>query len=382
MPRILGQGAFFPYDADYKDLRKLYDKDAGDVATLRKYGAKYGKGVGVELGITNVETQSDFETQLRGWNATDGDNNIGGTALTEGWRRFPVMGPTTTNTQIYHPATYSVSAGQRYTMQCLFRFDGSRPTFDLRFEYVGAADTDVTPTVTHLGKGVWHAMATHVVPSGATSFRGLNLSNLSWGSSTRIDLVEPVLHLHAGVHASVTVPIRTSHVWGTRANGLLRYPGWLLPRREGTISCWIRPNYDFVAFPSADYHGIVTSTTTPTSDQFQLWIMGDGTGRLRFETYAGGSLRVDLDYQPAAWDPGLLHHIACSWSDVEQVLYLDGVRRDAQSGNFARWSEAGNVTIGTASTPATANDWLDGLIDDLAIFPRQLTDAQVATIYA
>lgn len=381
-PRILGPGSFFPYDADHKDLRRLFDKQSADVATIRAYGAKFGKGVAVEPGITNVQPQNDFNTLLGGFNSTDGHRPQDVITLVDGWRRVPKSGPLVVNSEVIVQATYVISAGQRYTEQFLFRSNAyGWPTFDITF-FTNNGHHLVAPTLTHLGKGVWHAMATYVIETGGTALRAINLAINSWGPATFIDLTEPIVHLHAGVQSTVTEPIRASHVWGTRADGILKYPGWLLPRREGTISCWMRPNYDFKNFAAADYHGLVTSTTTHVSDQMQFWILGETGAPLGWDVYVGAAAQINMRFLPTDWSPKRLHHVAVSWSDVEQVLYYDGVRRTTRSGNFSRWNEATWVTVGTASAPSTPNDWLDGLIDDVAIFPRQLSDARIAAIHA
>lgn len=384
MSRILDQlnrCTVFPFDNDYKDLRGQFDKNGADVATIRSYGAKFGKGVAVEPGITNLETQSDFETLLRAWNATDGDNGvIGGTPLTDGWRQFVSMGPTTSNSQIYHQLAYTVSTGQRLTMSCLFRFNGSKPTFNLQFDYNAGTDAAVSPTLSYLGKGVWHAMATTVVPASATAMRGLNLSSINWGSSTTIDLLEGMVFVHAGVHATVTTAIRTSHTWGTRAGGVLRYPGWLLPREEGTVSLWLRPNYNYSAFENS-WRDLVRATTTASNDEFRITIGANagapGAFQLRF--WASGVSQKAFDYQPGVWDVTQLYHLAVTWSSKEVVQYFNGVRRNSGVGQFTRWTETAEVRVGCN---VAAGELADGLIDDLAIFRKQLTDEQIATIYA
>lgn len=380
MTRPLATGAYFPYEGSLVDLSGTYAPQGADIATIRRYGGKFGRSAAVEIGITNLQLQVDFETGIRGFDST-GDNHIGGTLLADGFRRIPRFGTTSDQSQIYVNASYSVAAGDRYTESIVFRVDGSGvPGLAFNF-FTNNGNHFITATIIDLGGGVYRAAATYVIEGGGTALRLINLANIAWNAgSTHIDLLEPLCFKHVGVEAGVTEPIFQSHCWGTRASGGLRYGLALLPKSKGTLSVWVRPNYDWKNFPSADYHHILATYINNGENALLRAIQG-GSADLQFTMAGGGSAQFSLTYIPPNWSPNKLHHIAITWSDTEQVLYYDGVRRATHSGNFTRWADATWIGIGAFNGSAGGNT-IAGTMDDLAIIDRQLTDAQIADLFA
>ena len=380
-PRIMASGAYFPFDADLLDRAGVWKNDVGvDVASLREFGSKFGGGVGVEPAITNIMSQSDFDTNFVAWNATDGNNAT--TSQSGGWRRIAKQGPTVTNAAAFTTVNRGVTAGTRYTMSFIFRSDAATPpTFIFAF-FGNASQPTVAATVISLGRGVFWAGASMVIEASNTVIRGFEILSISWGSNTFMDAKNLLTFQHAGVQASVTVPIISSHVWGARGAGVLKYPGALLPITNGTISCWIRPNFDLNAFTTSANYILFTEASASPLNYALLYIGSGGSeGLLSFEVAVGGSITAAISSSAQAWPATALHHVAVTWSNVEQVLYINGVRKATRSGNFTRWSQGTWVMVGGSGPPASVGNQFDGAIDDLAILSRQLTDAQIAALF-
>lgn len=379
-PRRLASGLYLPFDTGLTTIDGLVSNDVGvDVSTIRKFGAKFGRGVAVENGVTNLTSLSDFTTLLGNYNATDGFSSTGVINGTDGWRRVPKLGPTLAATEIFCNAAPAMTVGQRCTIHIMARASGTIPTASLFFIGSGGSVGASGVTMTALGNGIYRFSAHGLAGAGVTQSRwSLSISN--WQNSTYIEFQEPMYFIHSGSILTITEPVYLSHVWGTRAVGVLKYPGYLLPRDQGTVACWVRPNYNYHLFEN-NWRDIVRSATTVANDEFRFTIGANAgaSGHLQCRFWAATVNTVALDYSTPVWDPAVLHHVALTWSNVETVLYYNGVRRATFTGNFARWAQAPWINVGGNNTPT---EQIDGLIDDLTILPRQLTDAQIAAVYA
>lgn len=94
-------------------------------------------------------------------------------------------------------------------------------------------------------------------------------------------------------------------------------------------------------------------------------------------------------------DRGQWHHLAMVWGNVEdslvgsfyqpgQILYVDGVKQEVFDDNTNVYAlvSSGQWNIGDDDecTGCRGREF-DGLLDDLAIFPEALSDAEIATLY-
>src|SRR6266496_627781 len=99
-------------------------------------------------------------------------------------------------------------------------------------------------------------------------------------------------------------------------------------------------------------------------------------------SYAGG-IGEGLDDAPDVTD-GAWHHFAAV-SDANNVnfgtaLYIDGQMHSVNAGAPNLVVNGKNVMIG--ENPDARNRYWNGLVDDLAIWNRVLTEAEITSLYA
>ena len=125
------------------------------------------------------------------------------------------------------------------------------------------------------------------------------------------------------------------------------------------IECWFR-----TTFPS---ESMVFSLT----DASVIYLGNAGSGIvLRFGGVGGvDGTRIIND--------GLWHHIVVLLSATIATLYLDGVI-EAQGANARSTGGTGACQIGAHANP----HWMNGDLDEVAIYPLLLTPAQIANHYA
>jgi len=104
-------------------------------------------------------------------------------------------------------------------------------------------------------------------------------------------------------------------------------------------------------------------------------------GQVVFGVKPGGAVTIQ---SPAGYTDGAWHHVAASQGPAGMKLYLDGtlVATDATTGAAATtgyWRWAGANLSTWPNRPA--NDYLTGLMDEVAVYPTQLSDQQIAWHY-
>jgi Concanavalin A-like lectin/glucanases superfamily len=98
------------------------------------------------------------------------------------------------------------------------------------------------------------------------------------------------------------------------------------------------------------------------------FFMGNNTG-----SYA------DLSYHPFSINDGSWHHIVGTWNGSNAYMYVDGNKSSVNS--FASpivYNASNSLNIGY---DAKNSGWTNGSIDEVGIWSRALTDAEVATLY-
>jgi hypothetical protein len=129
--------------------------------------------------------------------------------------------------------------------------------------------------------------------------------------------------------------------------------------------------------------GFTTSATSASTGADRVLYIDNG-GHLVFGVSPGGvntTIATTGTYNDAAW-----HHAAASVGTAGTKLYVDGVLANVNTGvttalnttGYLRW---GGVSLsGWAARPA--GDYLIGTLDEVAFYPTQLTDNQIARHYA
>jgi len=116
------------------------------------------------------------------------------------------------------------------------------------------------------------------------------------------------------------------------------------------------------------------------------------TGEIVFATAAaGGSAIHDMLSQATGLNDGLWHHVAVVYDGTEKQIYVDG-----SLDNSTTTSPHGGAALGTGNdrygivgdgaedgkfNGARNNYYYDGSLDDLAVWGRALTGAEVTTLY-
>jgi hypothetical protein len=140
------------------------------------------------------------------------------------------------------------------------------------------------------------------------------------------------------------------------------------PGRAMTIAVWVRAddwagNYRIAQKGAADNQYRLTRETKPSPGMlFEIKDVGSVTARL-----------PDTD----GW-----HHLAATFDGKALRIYWDGVRaaEGPASGSIPRTPDA--LCIGTKREGAPPGDYFKGLMDELLLYGRALTEAEIATLAA
>jgi hypothetical protein len=142
--------------------------------------------------------------------------------------------------------------------------------------------------------------------------------------------------------------------------------GFTVPA-EGTFVAWLTSTFDDTVDIAA--HPMVIDAPTPrTTISFADGGYGLRTNDVSWQaTYVAPA---DL----ASW-----FHLAATWSSTGAQLYVDGVPVGVPGTTDARSTSPAGLYIGTREG---LDRWWFGLIDDVRIYDRAMTAAEVAALYA
>jgi hypothetical protein len=228
-----------------------------------------------------------------------------------------------------------------------------------------------------------------VVPSSATP-----QASASPSPSTQIQSLGPLAHYQfnepsgtsaanavaGGKAATVVGPAR--FVAGRLGNAIdiggngqyVSLPtGVLSGSPEFTVAAWVR--LDSIG----TWSRVFDFGSGTTTNMFLTPRSGDGTARFAITTAGGGKeQRIDA---PAALPVGTWTHVAVTLSGGVGILYLNRAEAARTSGMTLTGASLGNTTqnwIGRSQYQA--DPYLNGRVDDLRIYGRALTAAEVAAL--
>lgn len=142
------------------------------------------------------------------------------------------------------------------------------------------------------------------------------------------------------------------------------------------VSQWVKINTE----PSSGVDYSLVHVYGTTTQFLMSYLNESGTRKLRFTRF-NGSVDTKVDY---AVDLGTteLHHIVNTYDGTNMRLYLDNVLVGGPSANSgATGSNTPGFVIGGQPNDLTANNAL-AIFDDVACFDRNLTAAEVTSIYS
>lgn len=105
------------------------------------------------------------------------------------------------------------------------------------------------------------------------------------------------------------------------------------------------------------------------SDGSITFVIGTGTATLLDKSYSSGK------------DDGSLHHVVCTWDGGNAYIYVDNVKSPASvMTTAAAYDDAGILRFG--SNFDVTSMFYGGILDEVGIWSKALTDAEVAILYS
>ena len=120
------------------------------------------------------------------------------------------------------------------------------------------------------------------------------------------------------------------------------------------------------------------NSATGNSTSYDRHVYLDAQGRVSFGIYSGAQQTVT---SPARYNDGKWHHVVASMSPAGMVLHLDGQRVASRADTTSAQAISGFWRIG-GDTTWSGSGYLNGLIDEAAVYPTVLSPATVARHFA
>jgi len=124
------------------------------------------------------------------------------------------------------------------------------------------------------------------------------------------------------------------------------------------------------------------NANTGNSSSYDRMVYVDSGGRITFGVYAGATrtVRSPLSYRDGQW-----HHVVASLGSGGMSLYVDGLKVGSRTDTTAGQSYTGYWRIGGDSLNSWPNrptsNYLNGQIDDVAVYPTVLAASQIRAHY-
>jgi hypothetical protein len=160
------------------------------------------------------------------------------------------------------------------------------------------------------------------------------------------------------------------------ANANLSYDGSAVDPREGTLSAWIRLDWDGVADPTLDQTERAVFAFQPDAWHEELRVYFWHRYVLAARAYGSGTASL-AQTEVTKWRAGEWHHVAASWSASAGTitLYVDGVKVNA--GSFTAPTGSAPLQVGCLRYQGAG---LQGSVDRFQVFKWALSDAEIAAL--
>ncbi|BFM16963.1 hypothetical protein R50073_31460 [Maricurvus nonylphenolicus] len=139
-----------------------------------------------------------------------------------------------------------------------------------------------------------------------------------------------------------------------------------------SITAWIRP-IDLYSFLNFFDDTIISKGDS----SYNYRLVANTSGRLEL-SWNGGNLTSSATLSEDVWV-----HVAATYKDGEQVLYLNGSVDNSSSDSDTLSTNSSVLTVGTKNTSSSvfSNDAFEGQIDELRVYSGALSAAEVSAIY-
>ena len=109
------------------------------------------------------------------------------------------------------------------------------------------------------------------------------------------------------------------------------------------------------------------------------WVSINTTGVINFRLGTNTATLLDKSYE-SGLDDGTWHHVACTWDGTNAYIYVDNVKSTATAySTDIVYVTACRLRMG--SNAYADGTFYGGLLDEVAIYNRALTDAEVEDLY-
>ena len=153
--------------------------------------------------------------------------------------------------------------------------------------------------------------------------------------------------------------------------------GWLVaditepPNERLTVAFWMKPEQQ--------QHKFTHPFTVGDGHQYTTYMMPDPDygKQLKYKTYPGDDRTEGQfgNYERHVWQ-----HIVMAYDGEEIRMYINGTRAETISASGPVEFSNGSIEFG-GKTSYSSGEWFYGEMDELRLYNRGLTDAQVADLY-
>jgi hypothetical protein len=375
-----------------KTPRPTVEPTASDGVIYRP--GKFGKGASLCEGFTELVTNPSFEVDLTGWTYTTDGAGGGQSRITTDAKFGSACNQITRATGGMDCYSYSsviaVSASTNYALSCYCKQLSGTGALQLGVHWYTAGDVYISysaisdfPSGTHdwvrrIGVLESPAMA-------AKAYIIINVNGVSDGAVVNVDAVN-------FVESDYGLPYRDGSMPGTDWDGTehdstttvtaaqLYYDGFTGDEEQGSVSFWWQPSYDYD--DTLDEFKVLWRwyATSGARNDILIW-QNQADNKLCMSAYKDDVLQGGSDGTPS-WSAGdwLLITLTWDWLDAgEVILYVNGAElcKDTSIGSAPQGMD--RLIVG-AFMPET--NISNGTYDDLAVFDRALTPAEIQALYA
>lgn len=181
-------------------------------------------------------------------------------------------------------------------------------------------------------------------------------------------------NISLGSAGAISGDSNTAADFGGGNNDRVQVPAFDVSGTGLTILAWFKPdNFGDDRFVSKAYG-------TPTNNHY--WMLGiNGNNRLRARVKINGNTRQLVPYV-GTMSAGTWYFAALTYDGSTMRVFLNGTEVGSRNWSGSV-STSGATEIGLGNQPAGAgNRAFDGVLDELAVFDKALSPAQIAALYA